>query len=803
MTDLYRARIYLPGSTSLTTGNVDFTIGSSQFAEGWTPAYLSPTLDPLRGHTEGTPWSLDVVDVGQFLTAELADSSGRMDWINRLVVLQRNRNGAGYSNLGVGRVQDLFLNDDVASYRIVCSDERQLERRALMFTTNTTRIYPGGPHTAYGPFPVPNTARWTPYNYLSGGALIRIFADGHRMPPAAVDQMAADIREQATLFQTSSGGNFRTVRLRLNGTDYGVREFPTQHSSAHDPRRYELVGGLRQFSAGEIPDFFVRIVATSSQLNVAPGTPQSGTGGGFLHMFTHKPTEVTPLHIDTDDPADIAVRAYQGDWSSSQTALPRVSTASAVRGRGQVRFRITDTSPMGDWLETHIYQPFGFVPVPDSSGVLTFKNTWQPESTGDIAFTFTGANLADPHPLWAHNRANQVTALRFEWTHERAGPAGLFLAPGTLIGSAAPAPGGAADHIIASKKSRDVLHDRHNRLGHYQHTIQLDGMHTVDAGPFDNLDFTRVFGAQRAYEALGVTMQRIARELFVRYGDGPIHGDLAALSTAESVEPGDFAAINLGTFPNPSTLARGGTRVVQVTAGDLTGAGPNFQWVDVGKIQPLAQPTLTLSTSTGDPRHTLRATIGSLASTSAHWLLQLANGVPLPSSGSTAWFQARDGNTTGIFDITGLPGHFQSFWARVRQVQPGRLPSPWRNSTVAKVTAALPTPTISGTTAVQAKRATLVWTQSTVAQQYQAETFIDTSTGASFGTSNRAAILPGGSLRYTYTGLDNGTMYRAGVRLRDPFGGVGPADSTTFDTSTSSTQLRTLRRFHLIQGTTV
>ena len=122
----YRARVYNPGSTDTSTGNVDYTITSALHS----PIVVRhPTVLPLHGRTETQPWGFSVVDEGSSYTAKISDSSGRLDLLNRLVVVDRSTDGgSNYTRHGAGRISDVRLGRDVATYDYVCEAcEHQFE----------------------------------------------------------------------------------------------------------------------------------------------------------------------------------------------------------------------------------------------------------------------------------------------------------------------------------------------------------------------------------------------------------------------------------------------------------------------------------------------------------------------------------------------------------------------------------------------------------------------------------------------------------------------------------------------------
>ena len=90
----FRARVYDAGSTGTSTSNVDFTPTLASV-----PVVRHPTVLPLTGRTEAQPWTLNFVDDGSSFTANLSDSSGRLDMLNRLVVVDRSTDGGSNDQL--------------------------------------------------------------------------------------------------------------------------------------------------------------------------------------------------------------------------------------------------------------------------------------------------------------------------------------------------------------------------------------------------------------------------------------------------------------------------------------------------------------------------------------------------------------------------------------------------------------------------------------------------------------------------------------------------------------------------------
>ena len=782
----YTAWLYQPGSTDLSTGNVDLTFGGTRLAA--VPTVRSPLIRPLDGRSEGSPWYVDITDVSSTVTANLADSSGRLDWMGRLLAIRRTVGASTATWLGVGRVVDVSLLEDVATWRLTLDDERTLERQARIFTTNTSMLYPAGRYAKYGPFAASPRGTITVNDVavtISGKTAknLMVFFDlqGPRPNQAMFDQINDDLlpdyRFNNTQVSTATG-NFAHLRLRVGDTDYPVYSF-WDGSTGSFPSLGDPVGGLRQFVAGDSPVLGVTIAATTTDLE--PGQRYSSA---FLHMMGAEPTNVTPLHIGPKSPRGMIEAVYTGSYSSSGTVLPRYST-SAVFGVSNgpgMRWRITGPEFMADWMEDHVYAVSGLVPAVDAQGRIAPRSVMHPMSTAGITYSLTKANLAAPHPTFEAVGREQITAVRFTYRHE----APAFNA---LLGSISPlskltVPDAAgADLIVTEERSVDFTNDRLAAVGRREKVINADGLHTYDArDPFATLP-----GALPALDGERVTdaAPAIARDYFARFGDGPIQGMVSGLSTMESLTIGENVLLTLGTYPNLNIAGRGGTRVIQVLQRIDEPAGPSFRYLDAGpNVQPVATSGITLTRSTVDPKHTLQLTVGTLTA-GAQFTAQLAASSTKPSSGSTVWTAAYTtaSTSTGVYDI-GQRASNTTYWGRVRAIKASRVGSPWYYTTAGVATSAISPP--SFTTVADdfdTRFVTKGWTNGDA--RYPSALFIDTSSGASWTTGNLYQRYPPRTNQGTIYGLTSGTTYYLALRHFDGFGGVSAVATTQVATSTS------------------
>jgi len=299
-------------------------------------------------------------------------------------------------------------------------------------------------------------------------------------------------------------------------------------------------------------------------------------------------------------------------------------------------------------------------------------------------------------------------------------------------------------------------------------------------------------------------MDRLAAGLFQRFGDGPVYSQVQCTSSIDqstngAILPGAFIKVRLNTFPNPATLARGSTRVMQVLRRDITPTGRGFLLLDAGSnLSPLATPTVSLALSTQSSRHVIKGTVASLAA-AARYEAQVAKA----STGTTspaglAWFTAAFGSSTGLTWTLGSQPSRTKFFGRARAMMPNRIGSGWSTATVSVVTASIAAPTGLTVSGITAGGATLVFTPGSTL--YPIEVMVDASSVATLTAANVVAIVPPATTRHVLAGLNSNDSHKVGVRHRDNFGGRSLQDTTTFTTTTGYAVAPALRGIVIIQG---
>ena len=824
----YQVWVYKSTSTGVSSGNVDFTFQTELAAP---PTITDSVMRPLEGRSESMSWSVPIVDVNSTVMARIADSSGRMNILNRMVAIRGSlATSSGSTFMGVGRVTDVVEQPD-RTFQLVAGDELTLARQTEIFSTNTTRLFPMGVHKPYGPFSPGHPAKATVYvdEVINGVRRVFLRLDETAIRNAAGVGMLQGAVSQITGDQVSSGdladwstvtGNFKNVRVRLftdpssSGKDFGIVGFGTPTDLDIDANRFDVlawtitqIGGL-----GSIKDW---ALSNGVSVWVATKAAAGAWTHGFIHMFGHDPTPITPLHIGGrggKHPADHAKDALTGLYSTASSVLPRLSTASidTMRANPMVaqRFRITGPSNMLDWVSESVLAPNLLAPVPARDGSIHIKSLERPNSTGDIKFTFTESNLAS-HPTWRHARSEQITQIKYNYTHETSHyilhpvtvnqtlgvrfNVGDVQARGTLRPQA-------SDLIDVTDRQDIVLHDRVTKIGKIAYTIDAEGYHTSD-----NAGFGVTVGVQPvtfgSHQSIIPHIKRHAPQVLYRFGDGPIRGKFTSLSTAENLDVGDWVKITLNTYPDPTNLGRGGNRIVQLVGRQQGPQGPTWDYIDGGpSLSPPSAPTLTLATSPIHPRHRLVVTVGNVPGAGGVEL-RLAESSTQPSSGSTKWNPSGLNITaTGQFNIDWLPNNSTWFVGGVAFQNDNAFKSTLAISTKQN-TAALTAPTINSFDSVRGG-GTIICRYTPGHENYPTGVYLDTSTSATLTTSNLVGLTRPGARFHLIAGLDVATTYFIGLRHHDAFGGFSAFDTTKFATTGTKDTLPPLAGFVRILGDT-
>ena len=769
----YRFQIY---STDGTT--VETTFNTSQI-ENWEEVG-GQEVRPLLGRAEARPWAIDVADISTAVMSILSDSSGRMDQISRLVDFATNYDSSGFVTRATGRIADVILNPSIGSFRFVMEDENLIARRSLIFQSSTTvYLVPSGLRNEWAGFKATPTADARLVNRTGNLTFVQL-EGAYPISIPALRLLRNDYKTASAglNFSNTTLGNFTNLRFQSSsGADYEVWGFGLQ--SVVTP--WSQLAFLEREIADILPLKFWIVdpsttLGTSTDIGQVWSTASKVLRGVFLHLGSTQPaSEAMPLHLGTSDgihPFQLVKDIYDGNWGESAIRYDSTALTNLINNKSfpVVWFRITEPQIMQEWLEDHIYGPFGVVPFVNAAGRVEPQIVTMP--TSDIAdvpnlYVFQSSSLREPHPSWAHTKRDLATVLRYHYQYGN-GISNLRAAEQRLEVP--------ADHIDVFEGVREYEHDRAGILGRHVVDFRFDGfLHQQGYTP--GSDF---FSIQR-------------NEVFDRYGDGPIYGECYAMTSGTSdVSAGDFAFIELDTFPNPAIQGRGDNRLVQIISRRDSRMGPIFDWVDAGASgQSLTAPTLSsASSSTGDPYHVQVITVSNVTTDGA-FVLESARSGSTVTSGSTLWTPRFTTDSSGTFNVSGLPSG-STHWYRARNTKYQRIRSPWAYTTAGVATQELTGPSALTATGITSKSARLEWSNSTASTGYELEIFARTttessgSTGGTPNSSDSTAILQPGITNYVLRDLTSGTTYKTYVRYRDRFGGFSPSTGLVFPTLTST-----------------
>jgi len=774
----YRFRIYTSGSSA-----VEVTFGSSQ-VQGF-EEIGGQDVRPLEGRAESRPWSVHVADISTAVTSILADSSGRAVLLGRLADFQRNLDSSGWNTLGTGRLADILLNPDVASYEFLLENELALTLRQRIFTA------PASP-TVYA-FPPGLMSTWA-YEFgprQIGNALLQrrsgnlSFVVLDRTSPASVDVMntiRGDILSNGLGYSNAStAGNFNTLRFHCStaAQDFevwsigDVLESQVDQDAAIQDQMDRPDQGISLWVVD--PN---AVMGSSSQISDV-GIPLTGV---YLYLPNHDPTPSLPYHVGGAlgvPPFQLVQDIYEGTYGGAAVRYDSTALSNLINNRlyPHVLFRIEEPQNMGEWLETHIYAPFGVVPFVNSDGRIEPRSVLLPSSDiADIdALTeVTSTMLVAPHPTWQHLGRELVTVARVHSQRYSKLTDGQVAREGYRV---------PADYLIPTPIVDEFRHDRVTQLGERVHDLHYDGV----GRPFP-------IGS-------GLWANAVIQETFDRYGDGPIMGRFGTLSSGTSgIRAGDYVKVTLATYPNIGTLGRGGTRIVQVLSRAETPSVPVFDYLDVGPDGTvLSAPTITASSSTGaanspEAYHQLKVALSNIT-TDGGWQLQAGQSASTLARDSTAWYHVGSSDSSATVVLDRLKSG-STYFFRARNTKPQRWRSPWAYTTSGIATPELTGPSGLASTGHTASLINYSWNNSTASTGYLIE-FQASTFGGTLATTQ---TLLSGTNRYTLSGLSAATTYTASIRYLDPYGGVSPSTSLSTETTSAAGAAATVGNIYLLIG---
>ena len=790
----YRVHIYQNGDPT----TVDFTVPLSSPPD----LPLGPVIRPSNITSEGSSGSISVVDENRLITNNLA-SAGKMNWIGRRVVIQRQVNGGAWDDLFGGRVISLSLGRELDTWNIGLSDEAYQLRVSNIFESvgpnPTTSLIPAGLKWVWG------VNRST----ASFGAIFEEGFDaiiGHTpmmlVSPYAIPQSVIDYILNDYNFEE---GKWDTLELVIDGANFSgtVTDFSFDLTDVdHPDHEQRLVGDIQELDDGDPLDSpQVPITIHESGVDITTGDR------AYLHAPNAEPTEDYPLHTGVEDaigpdvlptigsdahgpvPANVAYQSRNPirileeifDYFGLQYNQTNIDEFADKFDSYEFNFRVTSPQPAGSWLDENILIPLGILISTDGSGIINLREFRLPDpSDVDVNNlpTFNHSNVREPYPTFDHTEAEAVTDINFHIYR--------YVPTRTKSSISENAEELAADLVREETFTKERHHEPEANVIRREMDVHLRGVSYRSR-------VARRAGTERTDPNPTVTslMERVAFETFSKFGEGVIKSTLNGTHDVfdMGIRPGDIIRYDLDFYPNPSDNDRGQSRLFHVLQPKYDVRGPSFEFVDLGPaLNPMASPTLTLSSNSENPRNRVDWSVTDIIPGSGI-LLEISyeddqSWFPVLSIGPSQVLAAGGTSISGTF--MEQPSN-TTMYARVRQIQHGRIPSNWNVAGPHTTDSITPPTNLSAT--VNGSVVAIDWENTT---SYHPMPVLD-------GNDASALPLPKSSNNFVYTGLASNTGYTVGVKYVDQFGGESAAVTTSVTTG-QALFLRPPRRVILRQG---
>lgn len=735
ITRVYQFRIYNAAGAAVETTFTDADISRDIVPSfGWT------TPRPLDGRVENVPSVIRTNDDGEQVTSILSDAGGRADLIGRIADFRINEDGGGLAIVHSGRITQISLAQGVAAYDFHVADERWSEAADVLTSGSTTQILPSGIRTAFKNFDLAPTMDVRVVNVIDANTITVRPTGGVLVTSDVLEWLEQDL---GFVIQFTKGTTpFKYTKMSAGGSDRDILGFSHTLNAS-------IFGSLNEVAENGEPRDLEDVIISWTGHGKSLDDEITGT---FIYAPNAPPTLWTPIHVGGDDGVepfdwikdqydDLSIR-YDSDIFDTYNVTTNPNGLIAHPRIPLIHIRATKPIKLRDQVQK-ICKMYGIVPFINSAGevaprFVTMLQDVDPSTLTDM----TSAILTEPHPTWRQTSGDIVTVIQ---------PRFSYMTP-VRESDARIGRDGSVDRIkVRITDLEEQVHDRVDELG--RHVLKLD----LELITTEN-------------RAIFLTAQQV-REIFDRYGDGPIRGSFRALSAASGVEPGDYVTISLSSYPDLANQTRGGSRVVQIMSRQVESAY-TFTYLDAGPDeQPLTDPGVAIIKNATDGDHAVDVTISSLTADSTYQI-QL-------KIGSADWVTVAEGDANEARTFGNLPSG-TNIQARALESGPGRI----RSEYSAAVNVTLDTLTAPNTLVVGAlagDRGTGTWVNGEAS--YAIEVLLD-------GT--RVAILEAGSTSYTLTGLTPSTTYNGpgmAVRHIDRFGGVSATDTDDFTTTATATTL--------------
>lgn len=645
----YQVRFGPPGATEVTDGNVVLTLAVADMSA--VPVLSGPSVDVLACRTTSHPFRLSCI-----VDTVLFPSSGRLTELGRLAQIRTNTDGAGWVEVGTGRVSHASEPNGKGEVVLEISDERWVERRSTVFrVTETVQLHPPGLASAWRDRPAAGETIYF-VESVDGTDYLRIRPGDEesgglrKVPPSLRDALATDLLPTGQINRDS--GNFVSLRFRWAGADREVISFGLNRSASISAGLSPggVLGTLSPDGTGHLDHAWLYIPGHGQ----SPGAQLTGR---FYWPDGVQTSEYVPYHVGgvvgvhagaflramyDGDFGDQAMR-YDEDSMAAIEALPIPAMWLNYRGTGADRAK---------WLEKNYYPGLGVLPLVGTDLLLRPTSLRIPQNVDPDSLTVLDASNSKV-PRWEHGARDLATVIK--WTSKRTRYAG-----GEQDARDTRWP--ADDLELVDLPIGDIPHDNVATLGEVVHEINSDIIWDLAIGPAFSL----------------------SRDIFNVAGDGAQLGTVAVADDA-GVQVGQLVVIDQESHAlyNASTAARTGTRVVLLLSFRGVSAAENeFDYLDMGPAaEPLAAPTVAITQDGTDPDLVNVAISDVPAGATA--TVQVGSGSSEPAIYEQ--IQAGVGNETVTFRLGAASGNA---YARAWSVQSHRIPSAFATDSVALSTRA-------------------------------------------------------------------------------------------------------------------
>lgn len=788
----FRVRIANAGASTV-AGNVAFTIDSvGTDTDGWLrdrgmQRWGGQEIQPLEGKVVSLSWTVEVGESqsGEEFVGNIGNASGRADMPLRLGDVSRSTDGGStWTVQTTARLVDIEMVQPGAwALRFV--DERVVERETEIFsTTDTTAVWPMGPREDWADVDRAFIAGMNVVQVSGDVVIMEPFASiapgrkasdsvnrqydlPRRVKQAIIDDLREDIDPaqsgnsfdpppfetlKADIFPESALPDLALSNRVQTSTGGTADENKTTEIATHTDLITE--GGANVgVESGPIP-------VTFEDLSFVWPANQPSVGDNYgvrLYFDGHETTDVVPRHIGGTGTHAVQIAKDLLSDAGVKINGSRFDALIANKEIPEVSFRVTQPENLAAWLEKHIWQPFGILPLVNSSGQVSPRRVYQTDAdeVPDVTtLTSLTESVVTEAPAWRQGTDQQVTRLEWAWASVDNYRASKEESPPASMG-------GDALRIVDKTASR--THDR------------------LDSGEVQTKTRRMSLAGIHDKKTAGGIADNMSRRIFNRYGDGAILTDeVPALSDVPGVSEGDYVVVNVPVYPDPKTGGYGGARVLQVTSKQYSrgGAGPvMLDLLDAGpQTQPLTKPTLTVSQSSSLPTQAIDVAV-SLPSAATGSIVQAAANATEPAADSALWQDVAviNGTVTGLASGT-------TYWFRARATAPNRISSLWSDAKSAS-TASLTAPSSVSFTDVSGCSWVTTWTNGVTDRPVRLNV-----TG---GNVDFTTFLKRGTTRFeVHDGLvaiTTSTTYTVEVAHVDGFGGEVTASANVTTTGTADT----------------